>query len=498
MISKTVRKTLALSLTAVMAVGAMAGCGSKDDNQGADPTKAPADPTPTTEAAADPTKAPDDPTPTPEPDAYTLRTDANGNTYDLGGMEIIIRDWWANGERQRNNAYDEARWDYIEWAEATYNFTIKEQAIGDWGSNPNDFVDYATTGGDENYIFTLRQCGTIVSAMNSGLMYDLASLDCLDFTEDKWQGAGVHVLMGKGDAVYGMRGTDPEPRGCIFFNKRLLQEAGVDYNDLYTWQENGEWTWDKFEEICKKVQRDTNNDGTVDIYAMVQQGAEFHKQGVFANGGSFIDKDASGKYFNDLESAETIEALNWTIRMRNEYEMPQPEGSEWNYYVAEFKNASAAFLTGQVYMAGQDLSGMADEFGCVVFPKGPSAKEYIGFYEDNVYVIPACYDEDKAWKIAFAYDLYTQPVPGFEDSDAWKAGYYGNFSDTESVDLSLARLVTGGSLMHHLMVTGIDLGNDILYNIGTANNEEGQVYTPAQKAEELREAWNAYINDANK
>ena len=80
----------------------------------------------------------------------------------------------------------------------------------------------------------------------------------------------------------------------------------------------------------------------------------------------------------------------------------------------------------------------------------------------------------------------------------WVLTMNQNFRDTDSVDLTLARLVDGGSLMHHLMVSGIDLGNDILYNIGTANNEEGQVYTPAQKAEELREAWNAYINDANK
>lgn len=495
MISKTVRKTLAVSLAAVMAVGSMAGCGSKED-QGADPTA-----TPTTPAESGDNSGTTDETPAPTEapveDAYTVLTDENGNTYDLGGMEIVIRDWWASGERTVNNAYDEARWEYIEWAEDTYNFTIREEAIGDWGSNPQDFVDYATTGGDENYVFTLRQCGSVVSAMNSGLMYDLSTLDCLDFSEDKWS-SGVHVLMSKGSSIYGMRGTDPEPRGCVFFNKRLLEEAGINPDDLYTWQENGEWTWEKFEQVCEQVQRDTNNDGTTDIYAMVQQGAEFHKQAVIANGGSFVGKTEDGLFYNNLESAETIEALNWTISMRNTYEMPQPEGSEWNYYLAEFKNGSAVFMTGQVYMAGQDLSGMADDFGCIVFPQGPSADDYIGFYEDNVYVIPACYDEDKAWKIAFAYNLYTQPVPGFEDADTWKASYYGNFRDTESVDYTLARLVEGGTLLHHTMVTGIDLGNDILYNIGTANNSEGVVYTPAQKAEELREAWNAYINDANK
>ncbi len=497
MISKTLRKTLAVSLATVMAVGAMAGCGS--DDTGAEPTKAPAD---NNEAEATPAPGTDEKEPeaTPTPESYIVRTDENGNVYDLGGMEVIIRDWWSgDGTRaEATNAYDEARYEYIDWIQDTYNFTIKEMAIGGWGSNPDDFVNYATTGGDENYIFVLRQCGTIVNAMNQGLMYDLATLDCLDFTEEKWR-SGVHVLMGQGDSIYGMRGSDPEPRGCIYFNKRLLTEAGIDPAQLYEWQEKGEWTWEKFEEVCKQVQKDTNADGIVDVWAMVQQSAEFHKQAVFANGGSFIGKDANGKYFNDLESAETIEALNWSTRMMQTYEMPKPEGGEWNYFLNEFKNGKAVFFTYQAYGAGQDLPGMEDDFGCLLFPKGPSASDYISFYEDNVLVIPNCYDEDKAWKIAFAYDLYTQPVPGFEDDDeAWKGSYYNAMCDTESVDLTLQKLHNGAELMHHLMISGIDLGNDILYNIGTANNAEGIVYTPAQKAEQLREAWAAAIEDANK
>lgn len=37
---------------------------------------------------------------------------------------------------------------------------------------------------------------------------------------------------------------------------------------------------------------------------------------------------------------------------------------------------------------------------------------YVNYAKDNVFVIPSCYDEDKAWKLAFAYNLYTDPVPG--------------------------------------------------------------------------------------
>ena len=91
MISKTVRRMLAVSLAAVMAVGAMAGCGAKDDQGTPDPTKAPDKVDEGTKT--DDTKEPEaeaTATPTPIPEAYVIRTDANGNTVDLGGIEVII------------------------------------------------------------------------------------------------------------------------------------------------------------------------------------------------------------------------------------------------------------------------------------------------------------------------------------------------------------------------------------------------------------------------
>ena len=505
MISKTVRRMLAVSLAAVMAVGAMAGCGSKNEGTTTpDPTKAPdkvdegTKPDDTKEPEAEATA-----TPTPIPEAYVIRTDANGNTVDLGGIEVIIRDWWSAGDNIADlvpkDDFDEARKEYLLWAMDTYNFTIKEMAIGDWGSNPQDFIDYATTGGDEYYVFCLRQGGEMISAMNSGLMYDVSTLDCLDFSKDKWS-SGVHNLLSKNGAIYGFRGIDPEPRGCMYFNKRLLTEAGIDPNELYELQRKGEWTWAKFDEICGKVQRDVDSDGIIDVYGMVQQQSEFHKAAVIANGGSFIGKDANGKFFNNLESKETLEALNWSVQMQNKYLMPQGEGS-WDYFIAAFKEGKACFFADQVYRASQMINDEArlDDFGCIVFPKNENNTrfdEYVSFYEDNIYCIPACYDAEKAWKVAFAYDLYTQPIPGYEDYSAWQNGQYPNFCDTESVDETMTYLLNRGEVLHHTFITDINMGEDLMWGLGFAN-ADGIIETPAEAAERLRDSWNAKIENAN-
>jgi len=443
---------------------------------------------PATEVVVVPTE-----TPVPEVDLgpYTIRKDEYGNTLDFGGMHVIVRDWWASGERTINNAYDEMRWEYVEWLEETYNFTIEEKAIGDWSSNQTDFQYYASEPDDgENYIFTLRTGDMFLSMVESGFMKDLNALNVFDLTEEKFTRNGAHKYMQMGDKIYGMNAGHPEPRGCLYFNKRLVQEAGIDPEQLYDWQLTGEWTWAKLEEVLAQVQRDVDRDGIIDVYGMAQQASDIYKCAVVVNGGSFIGKDDNGKFYNNLENPATIEALNWAVDVRAKYEMPQPADSAWNWYFEEFMNGNAAFMTGQAYMAGQDLRDMIDDIGCLAFPMGPNSDGYKGYYEDNVMVIPANYSDEKARDLAIIYDLYTAPIPGFEDQEDWKINYYMTMDDTRSVDESLAYLVGNGEPLYDTMVSGISLGADILWELG-------DTYMPAERAEQLREIWDYYIYLAN-
>lgn len=485
---KIVKKLIAAAMATSM-VASFAACGGED--AGTD--------TPGTNAGGnDPvesgdTNTGDDTTPSSEAEedlgAYTLRTDENGNTYDLGGMEIIIRDWWSGDPAEPTDDYEEARDEYREWIQETYNFTIKEQAISSWSSTPEDFANYATTGGDENYIFVLRQGTELTAAMNQGLMYDVASLGVFDFSEEKW-GSRVHEMYGKGSSVYGFRGIKPEARGGLFFNKRILEEANINPDDLYTWQENMEWTWEKFEEVLEAVQADTDNDGVIDRHAMVCVTQDFFPLAVYSNGGQYIGKDENGKYYNNLESAETIEALNWSIEIIDKYNKVFASDAAWDYAYTAFMNGEGAFMPQEAYKAG-DIKDMEDDYGFVAFPMGPKMDDYTNCYVDNVMAIPACYDADKAWKIAFAYDLYTEPIPGYEDVDGSLSGYYQKFRDLESVDLTIKRLNNKGMVTYHTFIPNLSMGSDLYWKINKDN-------TPAQQAEAIRNTWQSYIDEANK
>lgn len=427
---------------------------------------------------------------------YTVLTDENGDVYDLGGMEIVVRDWWSPEEpAPAANDYEEARDEYREWIQETYNFTIKQVAVSDWGTTPQDFVDYVTTGGDDtNYVFIVRDDPAITSAMANGLMYDLSTLDCLDFSEDKFAGNKLHEQYAKGDAIYAAYAGLSEARTGVYFNKRLLQDAGIDPESLYDMQADGTWTWDKFDELMGQCQRDTDNDGVDDVYGLTLNEGVMTTMAVFSNGGSYVGKDENG-YFYNLEAPETLEALEWTVEMFTKYDNHDPEGAEWDYYKEEFVNGQAAFMVDDEYCGtpGSFLQDMQDEVGFVMFPKGPRATEYLNVWSNNPSVIPACYDAERAWNIAFAWNLYTNDPAGYEGYNGFLSTAREGVFDTRSVDETIAMMSEPehGTIAYHGLIPNMNIGPDFVWNIG-ANA------VVSEQVEAIRETWKAYIDEANK
>ncbi len=479
--SKSVKKLLATALTTVMAASVV-GCGDSTTVT-----------TPSTEATPSSAVAESTTESTVEDEVgqYTVLTDADGNVYDLGGMEIQIRDWWSGDPVAPSNEYEEARDAYREWLQETYNFKISTVGGLNWPGT-TDFVEYSQTGGDDmNYIFTVSTGKEALAAGKNGLSYDLSTLDCLDFSEAKW-GSKVHEMYTVGDKIFGMRAMEPEPRIGMYFNKRLLTEAGINPQDLYTWQEDGSWTWEKFEEVLKAVQADTDNDGVIDRYALCDQDVVLYDNAMASNGAEYVSL-IDGKYVLTADSDASLEAMNWAVNIRKNYEMKYPEDAAWDYYRTAFVNGEAAFCPEGAYAMnpGNMFNEMADDFGFVCFPKGPNNSDYTNIYSDNVYVIPACYDADRAWKIAFAYNLYTDPIPGFEDYSEMVASYLKGARDTETVDLTIPRLIATGTITYHGFIEGMDTGNDFWWQIT-------EDITPAKQLETIKPTWQSYIDEANK
>ena len=418
----------------------------------------------------------------------------NEPVMDLGGMEIIIGDWWSPQEpAEPANAYQEATFEYRQMIQEKYNFTIKQVGITDWGGMEETFSTTTIAEEPAAQIFLLEP-GWVAAPIANGLVFDLGTLDSLDFTESKWIN-NVKDIMTFGDSVYGMNAGTPEPKLGVFFNTRLFQEAGLDPQLPYDLQASGEWTWEEFEKICDKLTRDTNNDGIIDYYAMSSFSTDLFRGALTSNDARFIGKDADNKYYNAAIEPNFLEAAQWAVSLiEKDYEMPQPEDANWDYFIQAFIDAKAAMTFAEEYKTG-NFKNMEDDFGFVMLPKGPKGgNKYAVYFADNVAVIPSCYDKETAEKIAFAYNLWTEPTPGYEDEDTWKDSYSTKYRDERAIDETLAMMFDEAveNNDYFKFVNGIDIGESFLWSVYALNN------TPAEKIEELSGTWKSLIEDANK
>lgn len=473
---KNLRKWLSVMLVVVFCFTALAACGKKNDApSNGDNEQETVTPTKEAEKEQEPEQEPEEEIP----------------VMDLGGMEIIIGDWWTSPDpAEPKNAQEEATLEYRRMIQEKYNFTMKQMAITDWGGMQELFTTSTMAEDPAAQIFLLAQDWTTQPLAN-GLLYDLGTLENLNFENSKWI-SNVADFMTFGDSIYGMNAGRPEPKLGVYWNKRLFKEAGLDPDLPYDLQKSGQWTWEQFEELCVKLSIDNNNDGQIDTYPMASFSVDLFRGAVTSNDARFIGKDADGNYYNATTEPNFLEAMQWAVGMIEKgYEMPVPTDANWDWFIAAFHDAKVAMTFAEQYKVGT-WEDMEDDWGFVLLPKGPKSGGYSAYFGDNVAVIPSCYDKETAEKIAFAYNLWTQPTPGYEDDDSWKDSYYTRFRDERAVDETLTMMFEEAieNNDYTSMVYGPEYG-DFAWNTYALNA------TPAEKIEELAGTWQALIDEAN-
>jgi len=430
-----------------------------------------------------------------KPEGYPeIRTDENGNPIDLGGMEITVYDYWSGtGERAAEpTEQQQAEYDYKDWLMETYNFKYTQKQGGDWSTNVEECMKFAGTpdGTYRMYLLPPEDAPTLVA---NGYV---APWEGIDFSAqpEKWNKFTMDLMTTQGK-VYGVATYAPEPRQCLYFNKRVLEDAGIDPEEVYDLQASGDWTWDAFTGMMDKIQKDTDNDGTPDIYGMTGSNMDMYMVAVFANNGSFMDVDENSHLYISVND-NTLEAMQWAKDTWEKYAYKQPEDGQWDYYKAAWKQGFCGFYMYQTYGGFNDNSEMADmedEWGCVAFPKGPKGDKYVHISSDNTVVIPnANYTEEEIKKMTFAFDVMNDLTPGYDGEDHWVGNKY-MYTDDRAVDETYAMLREyDHTVITETMRVGKNndvLGQDFLWNLGSS--------TPAELLEAKTPSWEGLIKDYN-
>lgn len=354
---------------------------------------------------------------------YTILNDpATGAPYDLGGMEVIVRNWWSPEDGSTTDPetqFEEDNLAYHEWLEETYNFTFKYMGGLGWGQGITDeFQKYCTSGGDDQALLFTLPDGFQGPSILQGLAYDWATIDTIDLNDSKYTKNAITGYDTIGDKTYGVLAGDPEIGAGLYFNHRILEECGIDPNSIYDMVDGGTWTWDAFEDMLKTVAAvDKDGDGQSDYFALGSNGiGQTMTVAVLGNGGDIIGKDADGHFVNKAEEAASLEAIEFAYRITKDYYMTWHDPAVWDDYRTNYTDGKIAFLIEDGYagQAGSFVGSCADENGFVPFPT-KDGKNLISTVHGNIIMMPGCYSPEKARLIAFAYDAWETLPAGYED-----------------------------------------------------------------------------------
>ncbi len=423
---------------------------------------------------------------------------------NLNGLQIIIGDTYSPEITPApTNAQEEATRRYREDIMQTHNCTIGVKKVADWDEMQEVFINSVAAGKPVAQVFELDY-RFLAKPMSQGLFYDLATLEELGISlndrerKDKWSDA-VTKVMTKGKSIYGMRAEWMEPGGGIIFNKRLFEEAGLDPDLLYDLQASGEWTWSKFEEICEILTRDTDGDGQTDVYATCSDGTDTLQCLVSSTGKDFIAVEKDGKIYNNCKDESVLGAMKFAAELyKKGYEMPKTSDGVSDWYISAFREGKAAMQFAEEDLCKPDApygeNNMTDEIGFVVPPKPDGQEEYFTYVYGNVWVIPSCYDEETAADIAFAYDLYTNETPGYNDPASYQEPYYAHFEDERACDETLPyyndKQKDTANFLTRYLVDGLDI-RDLTKNYPFAEK------TPEECVNEVWDSWQKLIDASN-
>ncbi|MDR0473804.1 MAG: extracellular solute-binding protein [Treponema sp.] len=427
---------------------------------------------------------------------------AGGGKDAIKGKKFVIGSWWDDYDVNTAKPTDEEGELQLERRKKIlkeHDFTVQAKVISSFDNMMETVTTSIMAGKPAAHAFwlvppwavTLYRQG-LISPLNEGKSVDLKASAFIPYEQVAYNQdvASIFTFDGKQYAL-GIGYGDSQHTSGVFYNKRLFKEAGLDPELPYNMQKAGTWTWDNFLDLCKKLTRDRNNNGVIDTYAMpAGLSGEILEVLVFSNGADFVKKDSSGKFVNASGSPEFLEALHFARRLYNEgIMMPAPEGSTaWDWHFNLFTEGKVAMTMDPSWRTWQlDAAKMSDDWGFVLGPKGPRAKDYRVPNDENVLVIPSTYKSAEVDAILTAINLWSIPVAA-----NWKDVMYRACRDARAVDETHTLLRTPGytSFRMHTLIPNLNTG-DIAWTMWWYDGD------PAQLVESVSQNWNSLINETN-
>lgn len=390
------RKILSVLLASAM-VFSIAACGNQPAESGNNATPAPQGGN--TNTSAPETQATPAPTEVAKSEGELLAEKYNGfveTPMDLHGRVIRIacsvgwkynRLYSATGE-ETTVEKDREFIDVLDQIAKDYNCSFEVTPSRKGKNIVQDLQDGVTTG---DVLYDIIDEGVSDTYMDKifsqGLVMDLndpAVKDIIKVDTNPWKPQSDYGIYN--GVQYGVNfvttNSTNDLRNALLFNIDLAEEYKL--GDIYEMVKKNEWTWEKFEELCEKIKKESG--GTVTPCGFGKENLLFPMV-LSANNAATGRRDASGKMqYTALEDV-ALQASNWIYKLRQNGVMAPASGegsigvgrTEKTTAEKYFEDGACVFFF-DFYGDLQKLTGNSSNaietkytFGLLPCPLGPEA-----------------------------------------------------------------------------------------------------------------------------
>jgi ABC-type glycerol-3-phosphate transport system substrate-binding protein len=237
-------------------------------------------------------------------------------------------------------------------------------------------------------IWWLSSMSEFIDAYSAGLLQNLDNMKVFNFSDRTRYTAGTDIAMING-IHYGVApNTYSFYRICwsnvLYANNTVLKSAGVNIDDLYKLQKDGNWTWDEYEKVMARV----SQAGKIPMIDMFDSNNLTGYQTLLnSNKGDWLLKSGNTVSFgaNTSEAKTTLDKyVDWSKKGYVNFGDGDPAKQK-----NKFTNGEAAFMFHSIQypFAEAAVSNKLKnvDFSIMYAPKGPSASDYVAYQNNYSY-----------------------------------------------------------------------------------------------------------------
>lgn len=255
----------------------------------------------------------------------------------------------------------------------------KIEMVEGWSNESGPQINASVASGKPSVDIWWVPTSMLDSAYRNGYLTDLSALKVFDF-QDRSRFSHATEMCNINGSYYGVAprtyGKIPIFTNTILYaNVDLLEDVGVPLSDLIKWQENKEWTWSKFREVCQKV-KDNNGKNGYSTYSVNDCNTDFYQCLMIANGTDWVERDAKDttKFTFTGGSQAGQNVLKFYSQLYKDGFLSFNEDRDQG---TEFKNNQVAFYGGSMSKLTTEAGHWKINFAVMYPPIGDDVNDYV-------------------------------------------------------------------------------------------------------------------------